>query len=317
FRSVQAVTGWELFARRLCDSGYKVFVTGSNSLMLGREIATQLRGRNAVVEVLPLSFSEFLLFRGVAIGDKWEYDKQKNAIRKLFDEYFRLSGFPEVVLEGDLGILDEYFKTMFYRDVVERYRIRNSGLVRFLMNYLSRNYSCEFSIYKFNNVAKSNGYVSSTSVVQKYAEILSNTYFCMYATPLQKSPAKEAAYGRKAYLIDHGLANYFNVDKDPGRLMENLVCIELARRKKSLHYLRQKGECDFVTDDECIQVTYALTDDNKAREVDGLVEAAKRLKPKKRTILTYDQESEITSEGLKIRVVPLWKWLLHSPDKTI
>lgn len=303
---VQNVAGWEKFARRLNDGRYKVYVTGSNSKLLSREIATSLRGRSFSIQVLPLSFKEFLKFNAVELTSNWEFSSTAHLVKKLFDEYIALSGFPEIVLEKKLEFIDEYFKTMLHYDLIERFKIKNSDLLRLLMKYSTQMYACEFSINKFNNFAKSSGYSSSTSVVHKYSKILEEAYFYYLVAARQKSFKKESSYLKKLYLVDLSLANFYNTEKDSGRLLENAVFLELMHRNVSVNYYKNGFECDFVTEDSCIQVCYSLNENNKKRELTGLLEAKKKFGSKNALLLTYDQEMEV--QGIK--TTPVWKWLL-------
>lgn len=305
---IQNVTGWEKFVRRINEEGYQVYVTGSNSKLLSREIATSLRGRDYQIQVLPLSFKEFINFRGIELNKNWEFDESKNKVKRLFGEYFRLSGFPEIVLENKIDFIDEYFKTMLYRDIIERYKVKNTDLLRLQMKYITRQYAQEYSINKFNNFAKSNGYSSSTSVVQKYSRMLEEINFCFFISVKQKSFKKESSYLKKTYVADQGFINYYNSEKDNGRILENIIFLELMRREKNeINYYKNGFECDFITKDACIQVCYQITEENKKREITGLKEAQQKFKKKKELIITYDQEIE--TEG-KI-TTPAWKWLLE------
>ncbi len=306
---IQNVDGWEQFVRRLNDEGYSLYITGSNSKMLSREIATSLRGRDYSIQVLPFSFREFVRYNGIVLSKNWEYSPAKKGVRKLFDEYIRLSGFPEIVMEKKIDFIDEYFKSMLYRDVIERNRFQNTTLLSLLMKYLIRNYSHDYSINGFNNFAKSNGYKSSTSVILKYTKALEDAYFCFFVTAKKKSFKKESSYLKKAYLVDQGFAAYYTAkaDFDMGRILENIVLIELIRREKSVNYYTNGFECDFITSESAIQVCHFVNAENKKREIQGLAEAQKKFGVKNTLFLTYDQEEEI--EGIK--TIPTWKWLLQ------
>lgn len=309
FDEIQNIDGWEQFVRRLQDQNYQIYVTGSNSKLLSKEIATTLRGRAYSIEVFPLSFKEFLLFKDVHLTNNWEYGKLKNKIKNLFDEYMRLSGYPEIVLENRLDIIDDYFKTVFYRDIIERYKIKNLKLMKLLMKYAIKNYAKEFSINKFHNFAKSVGHTSSTSVIHSYVNMLREVYFSFFMAPTHKGK-KGLSYSKKNYIGDHGFINYYVMDKDFGRILENLVFLELRRRYKNVNYYRNGFECDFIVQDKVIQVTYALTEENRKREIIGLEKSIKRF-GLPGEIITYDIEDEIKTGAGNIPLVPIWKWLLR------
>lgn len=300
---IQNIDGWERFVRELNDNGYTIYITGSNSKLLSKEIATELRGRTYTISVYPFSFKEYLRFKNVILKDNWVYTKQVHQIKKLFIQFFNLSGFPEVVLENKLDIIDEYLKSMIYRDILERYKIKNINLMRLLIQQLIKHYSQEFTIYKFNNFLKSNGYASSTSVISKYLDILTEVFFNNMINYKTKSLKKQVNYPSKNYLLDHGFINHFNSEIDKGRLLENIVLIELLRRKQEVFYYKNGFECDFITDGHVIQVTYKLEKHNEAREFKGLTEASKKYS-KKPLMITFEQKIE------KENVLPIYEWLL-------
>lgn len=309
---IQNITGWERFVRRLNDENYKVYVSGSNSKLLSREIATSLRGRDYPIQVLPFSFKEFVNLKGIALEKGWEFGPTKTKVKKAFDEYVALSGFPEIVLENKLEFIDQYFKTMLFQDIIERYGITNTDLMRLFMQFLARQYGGDYSINKFNNFAKSSSYKSSTSTIQKYSKIVEDIYFCFFLKAKQKSFKKESAYLKKEYLFDHGFINYYNTEKNAGRLLENIVAIELIRRKKTqLNYYTNGFECDFITKGNSIQVCHTINEENRRREVNGLKEAQKKF-GNEPILITYDQEAEFDG----IQSTPAWKWLLQEKQQT-
>ncbi|MGD2151505.1 MAG: ATP-binding protein, partial [Desulfobacterales bacterium] len=146
---IQNIPGWEPFVRRLNDKGYRVFITGSNSRMLGREIATALRGRTLTYEIFPFSFKEFLLANKITPEKNLLYGKMRHRIKTLYEDYFFSGGYPEIALVQDRSIkgriLQDYFNTIFYKDLVERYRIKNTELLKQWLNALLMNLSSRIS----------------------------------------------------------------------------------------------------------------------------------------------------------------------------
>jgi len=312
---VQNVDGWDRFVRRLNEKRHEIFVTGSNSRLLSREIATSLRGRCITIELMPFSFREFLAAKGVSLEANWIHTSQRHEVKNRFDEFASLSGYPEVALENSLELVDDYYKTVFFQDVIERHGIKNTELMRLLMRYLFNHYGQTFTVNKFHQFAKSNGYTSSTSVVHAYTRILEDVFYCFLVPARQKSAKKETAYHKKAYLIDQGFVNHYVNEKDKGRLLENLVFLELRHRKETPKYWKNGSECDFTTATQAIQVCYALDEENQKREFDGAVQAAQRIGLKEALIITQDQEDERVIDGIRIRVQPAWKWMLEDEQK--
>lgn len=148
FDEIQNIDGWELFIRRIHDrKNIKIFVTGSSSKLLSREIATSLRGRTLSYYLYPLSFEEFLKFKQISLVKDFEYTNMRFKIKQLFNEYLYAGGFPEIVLESEQlrrPILQNYFEMLIYRDLVERFSIRNITLLKNLVKFLITNISTRF-----------------------------------------------------------------------------------------------------------------------------------------------------------------------------
>ncbi len=130
---------------------------------------------------------------------------------------------------------------------------------------------------------------------------------------------KQIQNPRKVYCVDNGFVNHvgFRFSEDKGRILENLVFIELKRREEDIYYFSDKGECDFILREgikikKAIQVCYDLNEKNKARELNGLLEAMNKFKLNEGLILTHNQDEEIKLKGKKISVKSVWKWLLSN-----
>ncbi|MBW6461815.1 MAG: AAA family ATPase [DPANN group archaeon] len=123
FDEIQNIDRWELFIRRLHDTKkFKIFVTGSSSKLLSKDIATSLRGRTITYNMYPLDFNEFLDFKDIKITKYFEYEKIRYKVRKMFEIYLYDGGFPEVDIEKEelkQKILINYFEMFIYKDLVE------------------------------------------------------------------------------------------------------------------------------------------------------------------------------------------------------
>ncbi|NIA04234.1 MAG: AAA family ATPase, partial [Nitrospiraceae bacterium] len=300
--------------RRIYDKeNAKIFVTGSSSKLLSREIATNLRGRTLSYVLFPLSFKEFLEFKDFKLGPNYQFDSQRFDLKKLFNEYLEYGGFPEVVL-GELKreILINYVDMIIYKDLIERYSIKNINLIKDLVKYITTNVSKFFSVRAYSMVTPFKSVKLNT--LYNYVSYLVESFFCFQVPVFSYSLKSQQLNPKKMYLIDNGFYSVysFRFSENKGRLLENIVAVELKRRGKEIFYYRGKNECDFVVREkmkpvEAIQVCYELNEENKKRELKGLKEAMDKLNIKKGLILTYDQEETI--EG--IRVMPVWKWLLE------
>lgn len=312
FDEIQEVSDWDLFVLRLQNQKYTIYITGSNSRMLSVEIATQLRGRTYTVEILPFSFSEYLFFKNINLNKNWEHTKMKYIVKKEFENYINLSGYPECVIENKLIFLNDYYKAIIFRDIIERYNIKDTHGLDFVMKYLTNNYASLFSLYKLFNFSKTMQINLGMGSIQKYSKALEDVYFLMILNKYSKSIKKKLQNPSKAYLFDHGYINFLNSNVDKGRLIENIVAIELRRKNKIITYYKEVNECDFIIENHTpLQVTWELNKNNEKREYVGLIEAMNYLNVKQGLILTYDQEDSKDIDGKKIRIIPLWKWLLE------
>jgi|Deesub1362A_J573_1020465.scaffolds.fasta_scaffold00005_385 hypothetical protein len=321
FDEIQAAPHWQYFVRRLHDQeNIEICITGSSSRLLSKEIATQLRGRTLTYFIFPYSFKEFLKAKGIALERHFEYKPILYKIKKLLEEYTEFGGFPEITDKDDLlktKILQEYFDLIFYKDLVERYKIRNFDIVKEIQLYLVNNFSSYFSTNKYYKLLKSQGKKVSKNTLFTYISCIEDINFA-FLVPKYGKLKEQFANPKKVYIIDTGLINAvaFKVSKDIGRLYENIVFIELKRRGKEVYYWKNKYECDFLVKErekikEAIQVCYEITEENKEREVNGIVEAMEEFKLKEGLVITGDHEGEETIKDKKIVYKPLWKWLLQ------
>lgn len=248
----------------------EVCVTGSSSKLLSKEIATQLWGRTLTYLIFPYSFKEFLRARSVTLERHFEYTHLRYRIKKLLQEHILFGGFPEIAERAEplkTKILQEYFDLIFYRDLVERYRIRNFGVVRDMMLYLVNNFSSYFSTNKYYNRLKSQGKKVSKNTLFTYISCMADINF-IFLVPKYGKLKEQFANPKKVCLVN-AIALKFSSDID--RLYENTVFIDLKRWGKEAYYWKNKHECDFPVKEgeeieEAIQVCYDLTEENRERE---------------------------------------------------
>jgi len=320
FDEIQNITNWEIFVRRICDKEkIKIYITGSSSKLLSKEIATSLRGRTLTFHLHPLSFNEFLKFKSIKMEKNYEYSNQRFKIKNLFEEYLDFGGFPEVALSEKLKqeILSDYYEMFIYRDLVERFSIRNTRLLKMLTKYLITNISSIFSISSYYYSTKKEMKVSKETILEYISHLLDINL--IYLVPIFSYSLKvQQVNPSKTYCIDTGLRNAvaLKFSKDVGRLTENMVYIELKRRGKEIFYWKNKQEIDFVIKEKnnkltAINVNY--TDKINEREIKGLQEFQKKYKSKINELLILSKNLEEKKEG--INIIPIWKWLLAPSNK--
>lgn len=182
-----------------------------------------------------------------------------------------------------------------------------------LVQFIASNIAKEIS---YNAITKILG-IRNPTTVKEYFQYLENCYLAFLAPAFEFSLRRQTYGGKKMYLIDNGLARHLGhrFSGDIGRMLENLVYVELRRRKMQVLFRRADHECVFViTKDNrnrgAIRVCHELHDLNREREVDGLVGALRAARLKEGLILTHDQDDAFRARGKSIVVRPVWKWLL-------
>lgn len=316
FDEIQNIQGWERFVRRLHDNGKKVYVTGSNASMLSREMGTHLTGRHLSYSLYPYSFKEFLHFKKYELPiSEVLTTTEKSTIKRYFNEYIEVGGIPEFVKNRDELYIKTLYENILYRDIITRYNLKDEKALKTTVYFAASNIAKEIS---YNNIRKLTG-LSSATTIKEYFEYLENSYLA-YLLPRFSTSLKVQVYSnKKVYFIDTAIARIlgFRTSEDYGRILENIVFMELKRESKEVYYHKENKECDFVIRDgynitEAIQVTQSLENpDTRKRELDGMLDAMKAYKLKEGLILTDDTEDEIEIEGKKIFVKPIWKWLLQ------
>jgi uncharacterized protein len=324
FDEIQVADGWEKFVRRLYDTFTKnIFLSGSNSKMLATDIATTLRGRTLQYEIFPLSFKENCDFTN--IKKDVLATKEIPKIIRAYKHYINHSAFPELVLNNYQFMeqtLQEYYFVMLYKDLVERYEIKNTAALKYFVKRILANLTKSTSINKINNEMKTGGIKSDKNFLYQVAEYLEAIYFFQKLPRWNPSLNKETFSDKKYYCIDNGFlkALLTRTSTDDGILLENLVFLHLRQQfpfGRDMYFYSGKKECDFVLtkNDEAtqlIQVCYNIENpDTLKREIDGLIEAAQYFDCKNLLLVTDDDEKEIMVNGFKIKIVKAWKWMLE------
>jgi len=325
FDEIQMAEDWQPFVHRVYEQECRhIFITGSNSNMLSSELATSLRGRTLQYEEFPLSFREYCSFVGV--DTNYYVPEYRARIVNAFKVYLHQGGFPEVSLAIPMlkdRILQEYFFVMLYKDLVERYEIKNPEPVRYFIKRVMSNLTKPTSINRIYNELKSQGVSIGKNTLYDVIVQTESIYLFFSLTKYEPSVVKESSGDKKYYCIDNGLRSVLlnPLSEDNGKLLENAVYLHLRRNlqiQEGLHYYKGKKECDFVITDheevnQLIQVTYTLHDeDTRQREIDGLLEAAHTTGCRELFILTLEEEEEINVSEYKIQVLPVWKWMLKT-----
>jgi len=308
---IQNYTHWAYAIKTFYDtkSNVKCILTGSVSSLLRQEISSRLSGRYFSCIIHPLSFSEYLHFQGMENPTLVERQQQ-------FAAYLKYGGFPRVALEPNtdlkLQILKNYYETIYLKDIIFPNRLRNNSDVVDLLYYLISNTG---NMLSYNRIA--DALHIATETVREYIEYAENAFLLYTMMKFDYSAKKQLANPKKIYALDTGLVNAvaFTFSENRGKLLENIVFIDLKKQYDSIYYHKDRYECDFLVKSgraivRAIQVTQSLHDvGTRKREIRGLCEAMDAHGLKEGTIITEAESEDVVVDGRIIHVVPIYAWL--------
>jgi len=315
---IQNIENWELFVRRIHDQlNIRLYITGSSSKLLSSEIATALRGRSITFEIFPFSFSEYLTYRKIPLN--LHSSSAKSFIQNAFQTYLIQGGFVETFDEPpeiQRMILKDYLDLIVYKDIVERYGIKNRALLRHLIKYFMVNPGTLVSFNKLYNEYKSMGYKIGKDTLYDYVSYLQEAYTVFTVPVFAYSVREEMRNPRKIFVIDNGFKQLFDVSfsKDYSKLYENLAFLHLRRKYREIHYAKSRQEVDFYIKEAglLLNVSYHLDDKPTfEREINALTEAMRTYKLNESYLITSDREESLKVAHKTIHIVPMWKWLLE------
>ncbi|MDR1856152.1 MAG: ATP-binding protein [Desulfovibrio sp.] len=324
FDEIQLVQRWEPFIDRLQRTeNCKIYLTGSSAKLLSTEVSTEMRGRSLSWELFPISFREFLSWKGLQTTLPMAAKDKAHAMH-AFDEYWNVGGFPRV-LSSDaymrIMIHQQYFESMILRDIVERHDISHPKALSNLMHRLVASIGSLYSVNKLTEYVKSIGYNVPKASISDYLEWIDDAFVLFTVRKYDESFSKSNVNSKKIYCIDHALARSIcpKISKDDGHLLENVVFIGLRSMTKSVYYYRTSKltEVDFFVQRRdlfplLVQVCYTIEDTKtRRREVDALSQAMKEVGAPQGYLVTYSHEERIDTSAGVIAVMPAWRFLLE------
>ena len=295
---VQNVEDWHLVVRRYFDSkNVQLYLTGSSAKLLSKEINTSLRGRSLALEVYPYSFQEYLVVHKLPSQTGPFGQASFDKMQKQLLNYCATGGFPAVqsMLKNEWrNTLQGYIDTVILKDIIERHSITNISLLKYLTITLLKNMASVFTVNKFFNDIKSQGYQVSKDTIHNYLKYIQDAFLVFCVSHYSESERIKQTKPKKIYAIDSGLVNAaaISFSDNYGRALENLVYLDLRRQNKKVYYYNtaEGNEVDFVAIDqegkrELIQVCWDMSDaETVAREQRALEQAEKELRIKGKII---------------------------------
>jgi hypothetical protein len=315
FDEVQNAPGWERFVRRLHDTrAGAVFVTGSSLKLLSREIATGLRGRCLSYEVFPLSFAEYLGFRGL-IHEPYSTASEARMAASL-DDYLQTGGLPEVVLAEEAlrpRILRECVDLVFYRDLVERHDLSNPVVLRELLRHCLASPATLLSPHRLYLDLRSRGLAVGKDTLYRYLRHMEEAYLLYLLPVAERSLRKQAMQPKKLHVVDWSLGYPYRPRAliDQGRRLENAVLLHHRRRREDLAYLGGPAEIDLVVGadqaEAWINTAWSLSDEPTwQRECAALRRPGG---PDARLLVARETAGREAPAGA--RVIEAWRYLLE------
>ena len=309
---IQNITGWEKFARRLADSKYRVFITGSNAQMLSKDIYTTLGGRFMAYEVFPFSFQEYLKYHDIVLDKNWEYNDVRMQVIKQFRNYFYYGGFAEsFAIKDKRNWINSLYQKILLGDIISRNEIRNENAIRVLVKKVAESVMQTSSLSRIKNVIDSTGATISRNTLTDYLQYITDAYLVFGISNFSDKLSNKETF-KKRYFFDNGLLNIFLIDPET-KLLENLVAIDLKKNYgDDLFFYHRNVEVDFFIPKEhrAVQVSYSMANDiTRQRKITALVKLSKVYRLDKLEIVTFNEESTWQEGDITIHIVPAWKWL--------
>ncbi|MDR2843601.1 MAG: ATP-binding protein [Candidatus Symbiothrix sp.] len=297
---IQLIGQWEIFVNQLLREGYTVFITGSNALLLSKELGTHLTGRHVSIELFPFSYQEYLTFKNAPVT------------ADSFNDYLTNGGIPEYVRNSKGIILNNLLNDILIRDIAVRHAVRDVESLRQLAVYLITNVGTLVSANKLVGMFG----IKSSATILEFFSYFKDAYLMEFVPQFSYSIKAQVRNPKKIYAIDTGIVTEVSTafTDNIGHKLENLIYIHLRRMGGDIFYYHEKRECDFVVFKKgkavkAVQVCYQIDDLNFEREYNGLLDAMHAFQLKEGVIVSMNQSDEFNKEDCKVKIVPAFEFL--------
>jgi hypothetical protein len=321
---IQNIDKWELFVARLQRGGYKVIITGSNAHLLSRDLSTHLTGRHKVFEIYPFSFLEYLHACGITSPlEKTLSTRSRAEISSAFSAYFSAAGFPELpAIVDKKSYLHDLYDKIITQDIALRHGVRHVKTLKDIALYTANNYASKLSYQNIKDAYS----LGSIQTVKNYLAYMQEAYLFFAVEAFSHKARERVRLPRKMYGIDTALLRSISLSgqKNEGRLLENLVYLELLRRKKQIVYysdVQRKYEVDFVCRQDaggaveliqvCLDSTVAEVKERELRGLQSALNVFKSVAPDGLKLITFDRGGTERIAGGRVKCMPVWEWLLN------
>jgi len=294
---IQIFKNWELFLKsKYENSNIKFVITGSNSSLLTSEFSTLLTGRVLKLRLHSFSFKELLAYKKIDVSTKLDIVQNKIAIFKAYEEYIKWGGYFSVISNSDELVKKEILKNIaediILKDIVPRYKIKNSAVIKDLFFYVVSNVA---TLLNYSSLAAKLGI--DAKMVKEYISYFEDNFLITLVSRHHNKLTETIKSSKKVYANDNGFLNLgINPNRNIGNALENLVFASLMQKNKAMYYLQEKNEIDFLCENTMIQVSYSIDDEKtRKRELNALA----AFDEKYDKVLVTD-ETDATLEGVEV-----------------
>lgn len=307
---VQIFQNWEIFIKsKYENSNIKFIITGSNASLLTSNYATVLTGRVLRLEIHSFNFREFLHFKNIDFSTKIQRTANKIEISRAMDEYLKWGGYYSVISNNDEMLKKEYLMSVaediILKDIVPRYNIKSSQIIRDLFYYLVSNAATTLN---YSSLAKKLSV--DPKMIKEYIGYFEDNFLIHTISAYHDKLTSQIKSAKKLYLSDNGFLNLgVNRTKNLGTALENLVFNELYKKDEKVTYRKDNQEVDFYTQNRLYQVAYDISDEKtKKRELNAFGEFKKE--GDRCTLITYGSNEAIND----VEVLSIDRFLLDADE---
>jgi predicted AAA+ superfamily ATPase len=291
---VQIFANWEIFVKsKYENSNIKFIITGSNSSLLTSNYATVLTGRVLKLQIYSFSFLEFLRYKNIPYQTKIEQVSNKVDISRAKDEYLKWGGYFNVMATNDEMIKKEILKNIaediILKDIVPRYKIKNSSAIKDLFYYVVSNAT---TILNYTTLAKKINIDAKS--IKEYIGYFEDNFLISTLSNHHTKLTEQIKSAKKLYLSDNGFLNLgISRSFNNGIRLENMMFTILAQNNESITYIREKVEIDFFVEDSgYFQVAYEINDESTRQREFKSFEYFNQEKHLKNILITYDRNEQ-------------------------
>ena len=291
---IQVFSNWEVFVKsKYENSTIKFIITGSNSSLLTSNYATVLTGRVLKLQVNSFSFLEFLNYKHIKHDTRLEIVANKIEISRAKDEYLKWGGYYNVISAEDeiikKAVLKNIAEDIILKDIVPRYKIKNSSAIKDLFYYVVSNAT---SSLNYTRLAKKLNIDAKS--IKEYIEYFEDNFLVSTMSAYHSKLTQQIKSSKKLYVNDNGFLNLrINRSANHGTCLENMVFIVLSQNCDEITYLKDTYEIDFKTKNALYQVSYDITEEKTRKRELNAFEHFNSENKAKNILITYDMNEDL------------------------